>query len=173
MTEKLIPEHIDPYRFAEQSLHLDGAVKLADMPRLSAILSASDEKASVQLHFGVDEQGLNFIKGHLEARLKLQCQRCMEPYTYEIISNFVLGVVSSLDEVNSLPEAYEPALTKDGSLALREMIEDEIILNLPIIPRHEIEECKTKLPLRDSKWEQEKGKNPFEVLKVLKGKQEN
>jgi uncharacterized protein len=170
MSEKLIPEHIDPFRFAEQSLHLDGVVKLADMPRLSTSLFDNQDTVTVKLHFGVDEQGINFIKGQLEAKLKLQCQRCMEPYTYEIMSNFVLGIVTSLDEANALPELYEPALAAEGSLALRELIEDEIMLNLPIIPRHENETCKLKFPLAELAGEQDKSENPFHVLKTLKQK---
>jgi len=166
MPEKYIPEHIDPYRFSEQNLHLDGLVKLADMPRLNPTVGMDNDCVQVKMHFGVDEQGINYIKGHLETKLKLQCQRCMEPYLYEIMSDFMLGIVSSLDEAKALPELYEPALTKDGSLALRELIEDEIILNLPIIPRHELENCNVKLPYRDAEWEETK--NPFAVLKVLK-----
>ena len=171
MSEKFIPEHIDPFRFAEQSLRLDGVVKMIDMHRLNANLGSDNEPAKVNLIFGVDEQGVTFLKGHLETTLVLQCQRCMEPLNYGIISDFVLGIVNSLEEVNTLPEGYEPALAKDGQLALRELIEDELILNLPIIPRHEPEDCKVKLPLDDSGWEQGKGENPFRVLESLKHKQ--
>lgn len=171
MSEKFIPEHIDPFRYAEQSLGLDGMVKIADMQRLSANVIAGDNTVSVKLKFGVDEQGINFLTGHIKTLLTLQCQRCMEPFIYEIISDFALGIVNTLDEANALPERYEPALAKEGNLALRELIEDEIILNLPIIPRHEPEECKVKLPLADSGWEQSKGESPFHVLKSLKHKQ--
>ncbi|RDI46007.1 YceD family protein [Aquicella lusitana] len=167
MPEKLIPEHIDPFRYAEQNLGLDGIVKIASMHRLSSIVS-SDGGVTVDLQFGIDEQGIRFLKGHLETKLSLQCQRCMEPFVYEIMSDFVLGIVTTLDEANALPERYEPALATDGQLALRDLIEDEIILNLPIIPRHEPEDCKVKLPLSDSGWEQEKGENPFRVLESLK-----
>jgi uncharacterized protein len=171
MSEKFIPEHIDPFRYAEQSLGLDGVLKIADMQRLNANVIASDDTVSIHLQFGVDEQGITFLIGHLETKLTLQCQRCMEPFIYEIMSNFVLGIVTTLDEANALPERYEPALAKEGNLALRELIEDEIILNLPIIPRHEPEECKVKLPLSDSGWEHGKGENPFHVLQSLKHKQ--
>lgn len=171
MSEKFIPEHIDPFRYAEQNLHLDGAVKIMDLHRLSSLLDSSDDVVAVDLQFGRDEQGITFLKGHLKTKLTLQCQRCMEPYSYEIMSDFALGVVNTLDEANALPERYEPALAKEGNLALRELVEDEIILNLPIIPRHEPEECKVKLPLADSGWEQGKGENPFRVLESLKHKQ--
>jgi|SRR5579885_764720 uncharacterized protein len=170
MSEKFIPEHIDPFRYAEQSLGLDGVLKIADMQRLSANVIPGTDTVAVKMQFGVDEQGITFLKGHLETKLTLQCQRCMEPFTYGIMSDFVLGIVNTLDEANALPERYEPALAKEGNLALRELIEDEIILNLPIIPRHEPDDCKVKLPLSDSGWEQGKGENPFHVLKSLKDK---
>jgi uncharacterized protein len=95
----------------------------------------------------------------------------MEPLVCEIISDFSLGIVNTLDEANSLPERYEPAMAAEGNLALRDLIEDEIILNLPIIPRHEPDECKAKFPLADdSGWDQGKGENPFQVLESLKHK---
>lgn len=170
MSEKFIPEHIDPFRYAEQSLTLSGTVKLSEMKRLSENLNPDSEDVEAVLQFGVDEQKVTYLKGHLKTKLSLQCQRCMEPFIYEIISDFLLGIVSTLEEANALPEHYEPALAKEGELALRELIEDELILNLPIIPRHEPEDCKVKLPLADSGWE-EGGKdnnNPFHVLKSLK-----
>jgi uncharacterized protein len=171
MSEKFIPENIDPFRFAEQNLCLDGIVKIVDMHRLSANLNPHDDPVIVNLQFGVDEQGTTFLKGHLETKLMLQCQRCMEPFIYEIISNFVLGIVNTLDEANALPEDYEPALAKNGQLALRELIEDELILNLPIIPRHEPEDCNVTLPLTDSVRKQGRGESPFHVLESLKHKQ--
>ena len=171
MSEKFIPEHIDPFRFAEQDLRLDGVVKIIDMHRLSASLSADNNPVAVSLEFGRDEQGVAFLKGHLHTNLKLQCQRCMEPFTYEIMSDFLLGIVSTLEEVDTLPEGYEPALAKNGQLALRELVEDELILNLPIIPRHEPDMCVAKFPLTDSGWEQGEGASPFHVLKSLKHKQ--
>lgn len=171
MSEKFIPEHVDPFRYAEQSLGVTGAVNIEEMQRLSANLApVKGAFVKVSLQFGVDEQKISYLKGHLEAMLGLQCQRCMEPYNYEIMTDFVLGIVSTLDEANALPEQYEPVIAKEGSLALRELIEDEMILNLPIIPRHELEACNVKLPYADEAVEEGKGKNPFHVLETLKQK---
>lgn len=173
MSEKFIPEYVDPYRFAEQSLHLDGAVKIVDMHRLNASrpFISDDERALVNLHFGVDEQGMTYLKGHVDANLSLQCQRCLEPFKYEIISDFTLGIIKSMEEEKALPDLYEPAMVHEGQLALRELIEDELILNLPIIPRHEPDQCHVTLPLSNGDEIEEKGENPFEVLKTLKQKE--
>lgn len=171
MSEKLLPEHLDPFRYAEQGLSLDGILKITDMQRLAVNLADHSATVSVNLQFGIDEQKITFLNGNLKTRLTLQCQRCMEPLVYEIMSDFSLGVVSTLDEANVLPEHYEPAMAAEGSLALKDLIEDEILLNLPIIPRHEPEDCKVKLPLADSGWEEkDKGVNPFQVLESLKEK---
>ncbi|OGT36215.1 MAG: hypothetical protein A3F11_06640 [Gammaproteobacteria bacterium RIFCSPHIGHO2_12_FULL_37_14] len=172
MPEKLIPEHVDPFRYAEQALRLSGVVNIATMSRLSSMISANSGQVVVDFHFGIDEQGITLLKGHLQTELLLQCQRCLEPYNYEIIVDFVLGVASTYDEAKGLPECYEPVLTKEGHLALRELVEDEIILNLPLIPKHERQNCKIALPVTDSEVEEGKVKSPFQVLELLKHKQD-
>ena len=96
MSLRIIPEHIDPFRFAEQNLRLDGTVKTDSMHRLHSNMQLTCDKLHVEFQFCVDEQKITFLKGHLQATLTLQCQRCMEPYIYEIMSDFVLGVVSTI-----------------------------------------------------------------------------
>ena len=140
------------------------------MARINATFNPGKEEVAVDLEFGVDE-GTVFIKGQLNTRITLTCQRCMEPFVCEIMSDFQVGIIKSLDEVNALPENYEPALAKEGKLALRDLIEDEVILNLPIIPRHEPDECHVKLPIKDKEWEKGKKENPFQVLESLKHKE--
>lgn len=173
MSDKLIPEHIDPFRYADQGLTIEGLVKIADMPRLGSAMASHEGLVTASLRFGVDEQGITFVKGHIQTSLTLACQRCLEPFIYEITSDFVLGIVNTLDEANALPTHYEPALAKEGQLALRELIEDELILNLPIIPKHEAEQCKVKLPLADAGWKKDEvdKTNPFHILKSFKHKQ--
>ena len=171
MSEKLLPEHIDPYRYAEQALRLSGEAKLTDMHRLESMIGSQEDKASVELHFGVDEQGISFLKGHLQTRLYLQCQRCLNPYHYEIIVDFVLGMVHTDDEAKQLPECYEPVLVKESHVALRELVEDEIILNLPLIPKHDSKDCKVAIPT-DLEQAEDKIDNPFRVLESLKHKQD-
>lgn len=166
--EKFIPESVDPYRHAEQDLRLIGQVRFSDMSRLINNLQSDSGSADVDLQFGVDEQGVTYVKGKLAASLLLQCQRCLKPVKYEIMADFLLGIVDSLEDANSLPEHYEPTITKDGFLPLREVIEDEVILNLPIIARHEEGACKVKLPTGELNIEDEQRSTPFHVLASLK-----
>lgn len=164
-----IPDHIDAIRLAEQHITLEGIVSAAEMQRINSLVIQVDKPISATLTFDIDEQDIVNVKGKLETQVTLQCQRCMEPFIYGIMSDFALGVVQTLDEATALPEHYEPAMAKEGTLALHDLIEDELILNLPIIPKHAPEECKVKLPSGDE--DSEKGKNPFHVLAGLRTKQ--
>lgn len=150
---------------------LAGTVKLVDMPRIANNLNKLEGNAEVELQFGKDEQKLAYVRGQVKAAPTLQCQRCMGPMIYEIMADFALGIVNTLDEANALPSHYEPAMTSEGQLALRELVEDELILSLPIIPRHEPDACHVKLPLQGANLEkEEKRENPFHVLETLKQK---
>jgi len=172
MSEKFIPEHIDPFRYADQCLSLSGLVKYTDMQRLQSSLLSSEGVAQVELQFRTDEQGLTCIKGQVQAELTIQCQRCIQPFKYEIICDFSLAVVNTLEEASVLPEQYDPVVVKDKHIALRELIEDEIILNMPIIARHKEEDCSVALPLRETSAQEEVKINPFDVLASLKSQEQ-
>ncbi|OGT36992.1 MAG: hypothetical protein A3F12_00940 [Gammaproteobacteria bacterium RIFCSPHIGHO2_12_FULL_38_14] len=173
MSYKFIPEHVDPIRYAEQDLSIQGLVKIAELHRLSALILPSTDDIHVHLQFGVDEQGVIFLKGRLTVKLTLQCQRCMEPFIYEIMPDFTLGIVKTLDEADALPSYYEPVLMEEGRLSLSTLIEDEVILNLPIIAKHELEHCKVKTPLAGIDSTLQEVKNPFQVLESLKVKKKD
>ena len=169
MSEKFIPEHIDPFRYAEQGLTLSGAVKLENLHRIANNLNSLEGKVHVDLSFHMDDHKIANIKGKLEATLTLQCQRCMGPFIYEIMADFALGVVNTLKEANALPEHYEPVIAEEGGqLSLYQVVEDELILGLPIIPKHEPEVCAVKLETTETGVGQDKTKNPFHVLETLK-----
>ena len=71
MSEKIIPEHVDCFRFAEQGLELTGKLNLSEMARLSALLPPQEGAVKVVLKFAVDDQSLPFLKGQLEVQLQL------------------------------------------------------------------------------------------------------
>ena len=102
---------------------------------------ADDTPVAVQLNFGIDEQQIKFVAGHLEARLKLQCQRCMELFEYEMKCDFALAILDSEKEIKSLPARYEPMIINDGVLSIVDMVEEELIVSLPIVPMHDTENC--------------------------------
>lgn len=174
MSKESLPIKIDPFRFADNAIQLQGELQISELPRLRPSLHSDQGEINVQLSFGKDEEGIRYIQGHYETQLTLQCQRCMEPIVYEIMNDFVSGIVGSEEEAEQLPGRYDPVMAKNGTLNLPEMIEDELIVSLPIVPMHNPNDCQVKMPLAadsGSLSESEK-ENPFKVIELLRKKRD-
>lgn len=166
MEKDHLPLKVDPFRLAEHGASLHGVLPLKNMSRLCENISEQEGNVTVDMTFGVDEQGTRFIKGNLATHITLQCQRCMEFFPYEITSNFILGVVQSEEQADQLPTLYDAVLVKDGELFPSEMIEDELIVNMPIVPMHERSVCQIKFPsVPDFDAIKE---SPFKVIELLR-----
>ena len=176
MFDERLPVHIDPLRMAETRRLLQGHVALAEMKRLVESLQDNDGDARVSIEFGVDAEGIRFMRGRIQADVQLVCQRCLETMRYPIDSEFALGLVRNTTEAEELPSHYEPLVLDGKPLFLRDVIEDELLLALPIVPRHPPAECSVKLDEAEAQAEterqdtgpEEKGTNPFSVLADMK-----
>lgn len=163
---------IDAFRLAEQGVSLQGVLQIKAMPRLGVSLASTDGEVTVAASFGVDEEGIHFLRCRFTTEVMLQCQRCMTSFSYKIDNTLTAGILAAESEISDLPNHYEPVIAKDGILQLQETIEDELILSLPIVPMHKQKECPVKLPLvvAESNEMQTEKVNPFQVIEVLKRK---
>ena len=170
LKENTLPIQVDPFRFADNAICLQGTMYIKDLQRLASGLYANDGEIKANIEFGVDRQGIHFLRGQITACLTLQCQRCLEPFGYEIESRFLSGVVRSEEEANQLPKGYDQLIVKEDRLVIQDVVEDELIVNLPIVPMHQVNDCKLKLPLEiETNEPVEVGKeNPFKVIEFLK-----
>jgi len=153
---------------------MQGHLPLSGMTRIAQSLLSTEGLVEVDLHFGRDEEKIRYVKGHLETTLVLQCQRCMEPYNYAIIADFASGIVGSVKDADRLPKRYDPIMSEDGNLNLSEMVEDELIISLPIVPLHKQNECKVRIKQDFSSKEiKEVPKdNPFKVIELLRSQRD-
>jgi len=166
-----LPKTVDPFRYASHGRHLTGNLPVNGMSRLLPDLLSDQSQVTVDLEFGVDESiKVSWMKGQIKTCVELQCQRCLESFSYDIIASFLLGLVRKMEDVERLPSRYDPLLVADGVLVLNDIIEEELIINLPVVPKHPPEVCKVQLhqePLLS------KGKNPFEVIGLLREDDKN
>jgi uncharacterized protein len=173
MSNDNLPLKVDPFRFADHAVSLQGEMLVKDMPRLCSGLKNHAGEVNVHLQFGVDEQGIRFLKGDYEVLLMLECQRCMGTFSYPAKGHFLLGIVEGDDEAVKLPEVYDPVIAKGGILLLLDVIEDELIVSLPLVPMHSASECRVKFPLSIDSTDdlnEEKVENPFKVIESLREK---
>lgn len=172
MQKDQLPQYVDPSRFVEKAKHLEGVIPVGSLQRLHSSLGSDEGEVYVQLDFGVDEQGIKYLKGHVEARLTLQCQRCMNPLVCEIMDDFLSGLVESEAEAKRLPSQYDPLLVEEGTLALHEVVEDELIISLPIVPLHDDKDCHVQTPyvIGSEEKTEMKSDSPYKVIESLKAR---
>ncbi len=170
-----IPLRLDPYRLIGQAAHLRGTVSLQSMARLKeATQGLATHDANVELWFSTDASGLCTVSGNYSAKVIMTCQRCLRPADIELRGNLELALLSSEDEsalVNAEREYLR--LDEDGKLNTRGLIEEELLLSLPLIPVHgndaDCDETMLRiLKKNSSEGESRARQNPFEVLKRLK-----
>ena len=166
-----LPEYIDPLHFADKRGELKGQIPLSSMDRLAGLLANDIGAVTVALFFG-REGRLAKIEGQIEAVLELVCQNCLEAMEWPVSSTIKLGIVTSIDQADRLPEDYEPLLVEEGKILLKTLVEDELLLSIPAFPRHQHECFHSKLNNEavDSLAhnEQSTSENPFSILAKLK-----
>ncbi len=159
-----LPDQIEPALLAEKGAQLDGRVALGKMERLTPLLAAEPGEAWVELAFAIDAQGLRTVHGRVRAEVELQCQRCLQPVPCAIDSEFHLAVIASATEERRLPKGFEPLDCSDGPVATVRLVEDEILLGLPLVAHHPDAGCNEEM----ARWRGERDdetENPFSVLR--------
>lgn len=168
MLKERLPVRIDPFRLAQARRFLGGRVSVTELKRLGACLADESGEVDVEMEFGIDADGISFLRGHLRAELKLTCQRCLEMMPYPIDTEFLLGIVTSEAEAQQLPSHYEPLVVGGEPLFANDVVEDELILALPAVSRHELSDCPAADVLREVEEGGRERQNPFSVLSELK-----
>ena len=167
MSDHSLPKTIDPLKYADQNKVLEGKISQQALSRLREIVLEPEGDVEVKLEFDRDEQHLRVLKGHLSASLQLKCERCLEPVVKEVESSFELGIVLSDEQAKNLPGYYEPLLVEPESMPVYEVVEEELILSLPMFAYHD--DCNLEQPEEPQEFEQApKKENPFSVLSDLK-----
>ena len=170
MSERL-PKFIDPLVFVDRGSELKGEIELTEFERLADILANQNGKVGVQLSF-IKRNRLATIKGQINVNIDLICQKCLEAVPWNSQWLFDLGLVSSMDEADLLPEGYEPMLVKsEEKIALSTLVEEELLLAIPFFPKHEYNCSDLKQSENNqtrTKMESENTNNPFSILAKLK-----
>jgi uncharacterized protein len=166
-----LPEYIDPLHLADKRGALKGRIPLSSLDRLAEMLD--NDKGSVAVDFFFAREGsLAKIEGRIEAVLELKCQNCLQAVEWPVNSLIKLGIVTSIDQANRLPEDYEPLLVEEGKVLLKNIVEDELLLTLPAFPKHQYPCFVPNLAYNtlDSlvNAEQFSPENPFSILAKLK-----
>ncbi len=167
MAKPLLPKQIDPFQLAVKDTTLEGDLPLSEMLRLKDFLCEKDGVVGIHLEFSRNAQGQAFMKGRIKTCFKVICQRCSAPMSLTLDISVNDRLVRSDKEAERLPERYEPLIVDSELMSLSSLVEEEILLSIPIVPKHSIEECGVKSSDLTEFEEQKDELNPFVNLKKL------
>lgn len=152
-----------------------GKVSVGSLNLSVGVLLACDQPLALELFFNLDENGKRFFSGGVQGQMTLECQRCLNPLTFELRTEFCLSPVHGEQDHKQLPQAYEPWVC-ERQLYVQDLVREEILLNLPTVPMHTGDEChsysdfvgKQKFFEDPQTSHEENTSSPFAVLKSLR-----
>ena len=136
MNQGLFPVRVDPLKSVELEAEFSGSISVSKLERLQDFLQDNSGEAQVEIQFGHDEQGTALLRGKCHAHVRMTCQRCMTPVAVALSTDFEVGIVFSDEQAKHLNKQYEPVIADSESLELLPIIEDELILSLPMYAYH-------------------------------------
>ena len=165
-----IPPHVDPRKLADRGITLTGELLLADFSRVCELLTDTAGLVRVAFEFSRDEQKVAVMQLKLESEVRMICQRCLDEAVIPVSGEFLYAVVTPGTDALHMPKGYDVLEVGEEPLDLLALIEDELLLTLPIVPMHPPEECQQPAGLLESETSKNavKRSNPFSVLAQLK-----
>jgi uncharacterized protein len=177
MAKDFDPHRLDVQRFAEAGAEMAADDRLRDFRRLAA--EAQDAGPERTVHWSARGELLNprhvhpevWVHLEVDARLPLVCQRCLRPVDVDLAVERSFRFVP--DEATAAAEddqSEEDLLALSRSFDLLELVEDELLMELPVAPRHEVCPEPVKMSASDPDFEAANAEreNPFAVLGRLK-----
>jgi uncharacterized protein len=132
-----IPDHVHLDKATRARRLVSGQLKASELPRLQGVLAdhvSDDEVLNFRLQFGLDLEGRPVVEVNVSGSVTLTCQRTLMPFMQPLESTSMVALVASEAEAEALPDALEPVFCEHGQVQLIDLIEEEVLLGLPLRP---------------------------------------
>jgi uncharacterized protein len=149
---------IDGLQFARGALERRGLLGMEHLPRL-AQMQCSTDGLGYFLRGGMTSEGKPFLRISVNGSTQLVCQRCLGALQVPLALDVELQLTESLREIAEADDDVERALAS-RTMKIEQLVEDEVILALPMVPRHET--CASAGPATQART------SPFGALAALK-----
>lgn len=179
MTEqsKTFLKHIALDKWADLGFGWQGVVPVTAFERLAQQIDEAGKSNDISVHLTLNRQDkILWLTYEVGAMLSVPCQRCLEPLVVDVSGQYRMAILENNSKISYLEALDETAdyvlldevcLDDKKMLPVADLLEGELLLALPLSPRHDDCEMHT-----DSVGEvvDEPAENPFAVLASLKGK---
>lgn len=157
---------VDGFEFCRLGQQLSGATPVGAFGRMTD--EAADGNGEIRWSFagGRHPKGSPQMVMRVEGAVNLICQRCLSPFAHPVGSETVLVLARDEAEADEVEELMDDesidVIVGSNALDLLQLVEDEVLLSIPLSPRHEA--CPGDVPAAAP----DKPESPFAVLKTLK-----
>ena len=162
---KSLPDQLKLFNFAKKEISLSGLYQISDFPRITEIASNKKDNVRVELSFYLKNNKTPCVEGIIELDIVLTCQRCLDNLSIALEVNFNLAFVRHNQESEELDSHYEIYMIEEEELATHDLISDEILLSIPMVPMHDYDCIKE---INEQEIVDGKSENPFSILKKIK-----
>ena len=114
---------------------IDFSIPLSELPRVAHELSAKDGEAKGRVRFS-RQLGHAVADLEVDAQPEVVCQRCMQPMRWPVKLKSRVALVSDYNAADRVPEGLEVFLVEADSVSVRDLVDEEVMLALPNVPRH-------------------------------------
>lgn len=139
-----LPKSINIIKSANEKSEYLGQINITELDKLKSYLHDVEANNELFIHVSAkqDLQYRYIISLEVKGDLPLTCQRCLEEFTFSIDKKLELIALNSIDNISNREGDFEPVILDDsGRVNLYEIISDEVILSIPHVPKHAVENC--------------------------------
>ena len=131
------PLLINSLEFARDRQRLEGRLPVASFARLQDQLANEQGELHYVVQGGVNALGVPKLALSLSGACWLRCQRCLSALEYPVAlqNTVLLRTEAELDELEDEDDDFDSILA-ENALDILNLLEEELLLSLPISPRH-------------------------------------
>jgi len=171
-----LPAEIDPIQLSEEGTRLTGELSGTSMSRLREDCTAISGPVRIDLRFDKTTGGQRLMSGTIELLCQTLCQRCMRSMDLSLEAKTLTLLLTPEEQVAAGDSDVRESIIAKGRVSLSSLVEDELLLAMPMIPMHDSSECSVTGCTSGSNLRDDATTNkqsPFAVLGALKNKDEN
>jgi uncharacterized protein len=131
---------VDIDRLADSRAEMDFAVPLEGLKMLCERYEGLRGSVAGTVRFE-RVAGIPVAELRMKGAAQLVCQRCLGPLELPLDAHARVGLIASEADINRVPDDLEPVLAPEGRTRLAALVEEELLLSLPIVPQHVGGEC--------------------------------
>ena len=136
-----LPKQVDHRKLAEERAQLEGTIPVADFSRLKELLTNDSGEVRVRLKFRKGKGPRMLVLGECRAGLEVDCQTCLENMKVGVEVKIRTLLVPTLEELMGLGQSEDGMVCESEQVSLVDIVEDDLIVHLPMVPRHAEGEC--------------------------------